>query len=444
MYLIIIKVLEAESKFEVTYMFVDTAKIYIKAGKGGNGAVSFHREKYVPAGGPDGGDGGRGGDVIFEVDSGMSTLMDFRYKKIYKAQNGEDGKGSKAFGKDGEDLIIKIPPGTVIKDAATNQVLADMVEPGQQFVAARGGKGGWGNVHFTTPTRQAPKFAKSGEPGEEREIIIELKLLADVGLVGFPNVGKSTILSVVSEAKPKVANYHFTTINPNLGVVNLGEGNSFVLADIPGLIEGAHTGIGLGHEFLKHVERTRILIHVVDVSGIEGRDPVADFDTINKELKEYNPELAEKPQIVAANKIDLSGAEELFKNFKKVIEERGYKVFGISAATNKGIRDLMLYTSSKLKELPPPPIYVPQEEKVKIYKVEEEAPFTIRVENDTYIIEGKWIQKVVGSTNFEDIESLQYFQRALKRKGVINELEKMGIQEGDTVKIYDLEFDYVR
>lgn len=440
----ILKLLNAQREFEVRHMFVDTAKIYIKAGNGGNGAVSFHREKYVPAGGPDGGDGGKGGDVIFVVDSGLSTLMDFRYKKKYKAENGEDGKGGKSFGKNGEDLVIKVPPGTIIKDALTDIVIADMVEPGQQFVAAKGGKGGWGNVHFATPTRQAPKFAKSGEPGEEKEVILELKLLADVGLIGFPNVGKSTVLSVVSEARPKIANYHFTTINPNLGVVNLGEGNSFVLADIPGLIEGAHAGIGLGHEFLRHVERTRMLIHVVDVSGIEGRDPLQDFDTINKELAQYNPKLAKKLQVVAANKIDLLENEEAFEKFKDVIEQRGYKVFGISAAINKGVRELMLYVSGKLKELPPPAIFTEEDEEMKIYKVEEEKPFTVKVENGIYIVEGKWVQKIVGSTNFNDAESLQYFQRALKRKGVIQELENMGIQEGDTVKIYDIEFDYMR
>ncbi|NLY43669.1 MAG: GTPase ObgE [Clostridiaceae bacterium] len=424
-------------------MFVDVAKIYIKAGNGGNGAVSFHREKYVPAGGPDGGDGGRGGDIVFVVDSGMSTLMDFRYKKKYKAENGQNGRGARSSGKDGEDLIIRVPPGTIIKDAATNLVIGDMVEPGQRLVAAKGGRGGWGNARFATPVRQAPKFAKSGEPGEEREIILELKLLADVGLIGFPNVGKSTLLSVVSEAKPKIANYHFTTINPNLGVVNLGEGNSFVLADIPGLIEGAHAGTGLGHEFLRHIERTRVLIHVVDVSGIEGRDPLQDFDIINNELEKYNPDLAKKPQVVAANKMDLPEAEEMFKRFKTKIEQRGYKVFGISAASNKGVRELMLYVSGKLKELPPPPVFASgQAEEVKIYKPEEEKPFTIRRENNVFIVEGQWIKKVVGSTNFDDVESLQYFQRALRKKGVIKELEQMGIQEGDTVKIYDIEFDY--
>ncbi|MGE4284313.1 MAG: GTPase ObgE [Clostridia bacterium] len=424
-------------------MFVDTAEIYIKSGNGGNGLVSFHREKYVPAGGPDGGDGGKGGDVIFIVDSGMSTLMDFRYKKKYNAENGEDGKAAKSSGKKGENLIIKVPPGTLIKDALTDTIIADMVHHGQEFIAARGGKGGWGNIHFATPTRQAPRFAKSGEPGEEHNIVLELKVLADIGLIGFPNVGKSTILSVVSAARPKIANYHFTTLNPNLGVVDLGGGNSFILADIPGLIEGAHEGTGLGHEFLKHIERTRLLIHVVDVSGIEGRDPLLDFDTINRELSKYNAELASKQQIVAANKMDLPDAELSFQRFKKNLEERGYKVFGISAASNKGIRELMLYASSKLKELPPPMVFDVEKNEKKIYKVEEEKPFTVRVEDGVYIVEGKWMMKIVGSTNFDDAESLQYFQRTLKKKGVIEELEELGIQEGDTVRIYEIEFDYI-
>ncbi len=429
---------------EVNVVFVDKAKINIKAGNGGNGCVSFRREKYVPAGGPDGGDGGRGGNIIFVVDSGMSTLMDFRYKKKYKAQNGEDGRSTKSSGRDAEDTIIKVPPGTIVKDIETDLIIADMVETDQTFIVAKGGKGGWGNQHFATPTRQAPKFAKSGEPGEEKEIILELKLLADVGLIGFPNVGKSTLLSVVSEARPKIANYHFTTLEPNLGVVNLGQGNSFVLADIPGLIEGAHSGVGLGHQFLRHVERTRLFIHVVDVSGIEGRDPIVDFDAVNKELKEYNASLLERPQIVAANKMDLPGAEEQYEIFKNTIEERGYKVFGISAATNKGVKELMHYTSSQVKALPLPVTHIAEEDEIKMYTMQEEIPFTINNENGVYNVEGKWVQKIIGSTNFEDTESLQYFQRALKNKGVIEELEKMGIKEGDTVRIYDIEFDYMK
>ncbi len=425
-------------------MFVDSAKIHIKAGNGGNGSVSFRREKYVPAGGPDGGDGGKGGDVIFVVDSGMSTLMDFRYKKKYNAQNGEDGKSTRSFGKDGSDIVIKIPPGTMIKDVTTDSILADMITPDQTFVAAKGGRGGWGNSHFATPTRQAPKFAKSGDIGEEREIILEIKLLADVGLAGFPNVGKSTILSVVSEARPKIANYHFTTLSPNLGVVDLGQGNSFVLADIPGLIEGAHEGIGLGHEFLKHVERTRMLIHVVDVSGIEGRDALQDFETINRELEKYNETLAQRPQVIAANKMDLPGAKEAYDIFKEEMQERGYEVFGISAATNKGLRELMLYVSSKLKELPMPIVFEPDVQEAKVYTLEEvEQPFTVTVEDGVYFVDGNWVKKVVGSTNFEDTESLQYFQRALKTKGVIKKLEEMGIQEDDTVNVCGIEFGYI-
>ena len=423
-------------------MFVDSAKIHIKAGSGGNGSVSFRREKYVPAGGPDGGDGGKGGDVIFVLDSGMSTLMDFRYKKKYNAQSGEDGKGARAFGKDGKDIIIKVPPGTIVKDATTDNVLADMITPEQTFVAAKGGKGGWGNSHFATPTRQAPKFAKSGDSGEEREVILELKLLADVGLVGFPNVGKSTILSTVSQARPKIANYHFTTLSPNLGVVDLGQGNSFVLADIPGLIEGAHEGIGLGHEFLKHVERTRMLIHVVDISGIEGRDALQDFETINRELEKYNETLAQRPQIIAANKMDLPDANELYEIFKAEMEKKGYEVFGISAATNQGLRELMLYVSSKLKDLPMPIVFEPDVQETKVYTLEKpEQPFTVTVEDGVYFVDGNWVKKVVGSTNFEDTESLQYFQRALKAKGVIKKLEELGIEEDDTVNVCGIEFD---
>ncbi len=426
-------------------LFVDSASINIKAGNGGNGLVSFRREKYVPAGGPDGGDGGKGGDVIFIVDTGMSTLMDFRYKKNYKASNGEDGRACKASGKDGQNIIIKVPPGTVIKDTKTEQVIADMVDPEQRFIVTKGGKGGWGNWHFATPTRQAPKFAKGGMPGEEREITLELKLLADVGLIGFPNVGKSTFLSVVSDARPKIANYHFTTLSPNLGVVDLGRENSFVIADIPGLIEGAHQGIGLGHEFLKHIERTRLLIHVIDVSGIEGRNPYEDLEAVNNELKMYNPELMKRPQVIAANKIDLPDADEILEKFKADMESKGVKVFGISAATQSGVRELLLYVSGILKDLPIASSFAPiKEDVVKLYTLDKEQPFTVRVEDNVYIVEGKWIQKIMGSTNFNDDESMQYFHRSLKNKGVIVELEKIGINEGDTVKIYDIEFEYIR
>lgn len=425
------------------FMFIDSAKIHIKAGNGGNGRVSFHREKYVAAGGPDGGDGGRGGSVIFIVEQGIRTLADFRYKRKYNAEPGQDGGAGNCTGRSGEDLYVQVPAGTIVKDQETGIILADLTEVGQTAVIAKGGKGGAGNQHFATPTRQVPNFAKSGTPGEERWVTLELKLLADVGLIGFPNVGKSTILSVVSAAKPKIANYHFTTIEPNLGVVSLEEGNSFVVADIPGLIEGAHEGIGLGHEFLKHVERTKLLVHVVDVSGVEGRDPIEDFDIINKELKEYNPVLASRPQVVAANKTDLPSSEDNYKTFSEKIEALGYKVFPISAATSKGLKELLYHVSEQLQVLPDT-ILVSDEDKEVVYTAEEEKPFEIEKENDMFVVSGSWARKIVGSTNFDDYESLQYFQRSLKKKGVIDALEKMGINEGDTVKIHDFEFEYVR
>lgn len=424
-------------------MFIDRAKIHIKAGDGGNGKVSFRREKYVAAGGPDGGDGGKGGDIVFMVDDGLRTLIDFKYKRKYFAQSGEQGGTSKCTGKSGKDLVIKVPPGTIVRDLNTGRILADMTEPGQSNVIAKGGKGGAGNQHFATSTRQVPSFARAGDPGEEYQVELELKLIADVGLVGFPNAGKSTILSMTSAATPKIADYPFTTLEPNLGVVSLNEGNSFVLADIPGLIEGAHEGVGLGFEFLRHVERTKLLLHVVDVAGVDGRDPLDDFRTINEELRKYNPKLAERPQVVAANKTDLTEGRERLESFTKAVEEMGYKVFPISAASNSGIREMMLYVAAQLRELPDAvPLTEPEAEVV--YTAQEEEPFTIRREGNVFIIEGNWVKKVVDSTNFGIYESLQYFQRALKTKGVIDELEKMGIQEGDTVKIHDAEFDYVR
>ena len=426
-------------------MLADTAQIYVEAGNGGNGLVSFHREKYVAAGGPDGGDGGHGGDVIFVVDEKLSTLMDFRYRKHYKAQNGEDGKAAKSSGKNGQNLIVKVPVGTVIKDAETGRIIADLKQIGQQFVAAKGGNGGWGNCHFATATRQIPRFAKSGTEGERRDIIMELKLLADVGLVGFPNVGKSTLLSVVSDARPKIANYHFTTLEPNLGVVDLGVGRSFVMADIPGIIEGASEGIGLGHEFLRHVERTRLLIHVVDASGIEGRNPIEDFDLINKEIEMYNPTLATRTQIVAANKRDLVYDASIYDSFCEEMEKRGYKVFKISAATNSGVSELMNYVASILDDIPVPVLFdEDNDEQVQIISYEDEAPFTCRVEDGVYIVEGRWLKRLLGSTNFEDSESLQYFQNALRKKGVIKALEKLGISEGDPVQMYEVEFDYIK
>ena len=388
-------------------MFVDKVRIAVKAGDGGNGAVSFHREKYVAAGGPDGGDGGHGGDVVFVVDEKLSTLMDFRYKRRYKSQNGEDCKSAKGSGKNGEDLIVKVPAGTIIKDAETGKIIADLKQIGQRFTVAKGGCGGWGNCHFATATRQIPRFAKSGTEGDRREITMELKLLADVGLVGFPNVGKSTLLSVVSDARPKIANYHFTTLEPNLGVVDLGPEKSFVMADIPGIIEGASEGIGLGHEFLRHVERTRLLIHVVDASGIEGRNPTEDFDLINKEIEMYNPTLAERTQIVAANKKDLAFDVAVYDGFCDEMEKRGYKVFKISAATNSGVSELMKYVSSILDTIPIPVLYDESETQEEVISYEEEAPFTVRRENEAYVVEGKWLKRLLGSTNFEDSESLQ-------------------------------------
>lgn len=424
-------------------MFIDRAKIHIKAGNGGNGMVSFRREKFVPAGGPDGGDGGKGGDIIFEVDEGLRTLIDFRYKRKYVAGSGENGGTAKRTGKSGKDLIIRVPPGTVVKDLETGRILADMVEPGQRTVVAKGGKGGAGNQHFATPTRQVPGFAKPGDPGEEYEVELELKMIADVGLVGFPNAGKSTLLSKVSAAKPKIADYPFTTLVPNLGVVRIDEGASFLLADIPGLIEGAHQGVGLGFDFLRHVERNRMLLHIVDVAGVDGRDPVDDFEKINEELRLYNPRLAERYQVVAANKVDLPQGQQNLERFKEAVEAKGFRVFPISAASGDGVKQLMQYIAAKLDELPAvAPLTVTYKE--VIYTAEEEEPFTIRREGDVYIVEGSWIDKLVRSVNFGVHESLQYFQRSLKSKGVIDALEEMGIDEGDTVRIYDIEFEYMR
>ena len=423
---------------------IDQAKIYIKAGNGGDGCVSFHREKYVAAGGPDGGDGGHGGSIYFEVDDNLSTLADFRYRRKYQAQNGENGKGANRFGKAGENLVLRVPKGTVVKDLETGYVLADIIEKGKRYLVAKGGNGGWGNQHFATSTRQAPKFAKNGTPGQEREVILELKLIADVGLLGFPNVGKSTFLSRVTKARPKIANYHFTTLEPNLGVVELSDNRSFVLADIPGIIEGAHAGVGLGHEFLRHIERTRLFIHVVDVSGIEGRNPIEDFLTINEELMRYNPKLKEKQQIVVANKIDILQDEALYQQFQTSISQMGFEVYGISAATGKGVQAVIDRAYTLLQSLPTPALLEEYMPEGFLEETPEEKLFTITKEINVYLVEGKWIQKILGSVNFDDYESLQYFQRQLQKNGVINELEAMGIQEGDLVKLYDLEFDFVR
>jgi len=421
-------------------MFVDKATITVIAGRGGNGAVSFHREKYIASGGPDGGDGGKGGDVILVADDSMSTLMDFKYKKKYVAGNGENGSGKMCTGRDGEDLYLKVPRGTLVIDKETGAIIQDMSEV-DTFVIAKGGRGGWGNKHFATPTRQAPRFAKPGLPGQVREIILELKLLADVGLVGFPNVGKSTLLSVVSKANPKIANYHFTTLYPNLGVVYVEEGVSFVMADIPGLIEGASEGAGLGHEFLRHVERCRLLVHIVDVSGSEGRDPVEDFETINEELVSYSPELLSRPQIVVGNKIDIAPDRTLPDKLKNYVEERGYRYFEISAAAHIGTRELVFAIAEELKNLPPVRVFKPE------YVEPEPQPespenFEITVEDGVYSIEGAWMERLLESVNLYDYESRMYFERKLRDSGVYERLEEMGIQEGDTVRIYDLEFEY--
>ena len=422
-------------------MFVDQAVILVQAGNGGNGAVSFHREKYVAAGGPDGGDGGRGGDVIFVTDSNMSTLMDFRYKSKYSAENGADGSGGNRSGKDGKSLTIRVPEGTVIRDNESKAVIVDM-SCAESFTLCRGGSGGWGNKHFATPTRQAPRFAKSGLAGEMLEVILELKLLADVGLIGFPNVGKSTLLSVISKAKPKIADYHFTTLYPNLGVVEAPDGAGFVIADIPGLIEGASAGAGLGHDFLRHIDRCRLLIHVVDVSGCEGRDPTEDFTAINEELRMYDPELAARPQLVAANKCDIAQNDEMAKRFKKHVDSLGYKLFMISAATNKGVRELISAAIEMLSTLPPVSVFQPEYTQKKD---PEGSPddLTIQVYDDVWAIDGPWLERLVRNVNFSDYESRMFFDRTLRNNGVYRRLEDMGIKEGDTVSIYDLEFEYM-
>ena len=425
-------------------MFIDKAKIFIKAGKGGNGAISFHREKYVAAGGPDGGDGGNGGNVVFKVELGMTTLMDFKYKRKYAAGNGMDGSGKRQKGKKGEDIIIKVPQGTIVRDAESNRIIADLSDPEKEVTLARGGNGGWGNAHFATAVRQTPNFAKNGQAGDEREIFLELKLLADVGLVGFPNVGKSTLLSMTTKADPKIANYHFTTLEPNLGVVDLGDHRSFVLADIPGIIEGASEGVGLGHEFLRHIERTRILIHVVDVSGIEGRNPIEDFDIINAELSKYDMALEERPQIVAANKTDIIQDMDVYNAFLEEMKSRGIEVFEMSAATNKGVNELMHKTYEELSKLPPIAIFEPEMDiDEEEYIMKDEKGFEISRDNEVFVVSGSWIEAVGGSVNFSDQESLQYFQRALLKRGVIEELINRGIQEGQIVRIGDLEFEFV-
>lgn len=424
-------------------MFVDKVKIFCKAGNGGNGAVAFHREKYVAAGGPDGGDGGHGGSIVLRVDDNLSTLMDFRYQRKYVAKNGEDGRGSHCSGKRGENLIIKVPRGTVVKDAETEAVIHDMSDS-EDFVLCKGGRGGWGNKHFATPTRQIPRFAKAGLPGEEHEVILELKLLADVGLVGFPNVGKSTLLSVTSNAHPKIANYHFTTLYPNLGVIYVEEGVSFVMADIPGIIEGAAEGAGLGHDFLRHIDRCRLIVHVVDVSGSEDRDPIADFEKINRELAEYSADLAARPMIVAANKTDLLAPEsENLKRLHDYVTAQGYEFYEISAATTQGTKQLVRTIANKLRELPPVTVY--EADYVKpLPEAGSSDDLQIRHEGDVWLIEGKWLARLINDINFDDYESRMYFDRQLRKSGLFEKLEEMGIEDGDTVSIYDFEFDYER
>ncbi|MCI8360187.1 MAG: GTPase ObgE [Clostridiales bacterium] len=423
-------------------MFVDVAKISLRAGDGGNGAVSFHREKYVAAGGPDGGDGGRGGDILFQADDSLSTLADFRYKRKYAAEPGQNGGASRCSGKSGKNLVIQVPRGTLVKDAASGRVLADLSDD-QPTVIAKGGRGGWGNQHFATSTRQIPRFAKSGTPGEALEVTLELKLLADVGLIGFPNVGKSTLISVVSEAKPKIANYHFTTLTPVLGVVRMGEGSSFVMADIPGLIEGAGEGVGLGHDFLRHVDRCRLLLHVIDVSGSEGRDPIQDYETINKELERFNPELRERPQIVAGNKCDLADEEQLAR-VESYFREQGIAYFPLMAAIAEGTPALVNHTAALLQTLPPVRRYeaepLPETEEIG----SSAHTFRVRRENETYVVEeAPWLLKIMETINPEDYEALQYFERVLQQNGIIQALEEAGVQDGDTVSIYGFEFDFV-
>ena len=424
-------------------MFADKARIIISAGNGGDGAVSFHREKYVASGGPDGGDGGKGGDVVFVPDDNLSTLIDFKYKKKYIAKNGDNGSSRNCTGRNAEDLIVRVPRGTLVKDANTGRIMAD-ISTDEPKILAKGGKGGKGNARFATPTRQIPRFAKPGFPGEKFEVELELKLLADVGLVGFPNVGKSSLISVVSAAKPKIANYHFTTLTPVLGVVKISEGNSFVMADIPGLIEGASEGIGLGHEFLRHVDRCRLIVHVIDVSGSEGRNPKEDFEIINRELRSFSEELADRPQIVAANKCDVATPEQIAE-FKEFVEEQGLPFFEISAATTMGTKELVSAVYSKLKELPPIKQYTPEPMSQKELEeaVGADRRFEIEFSDDVYYIDAPWLEYIMRNLNMDDYESLQYFQLTLRTSGIIDKLEEMGINDGDTVDIFGFRFDYL-
>ena len=428
-------------------MFADSARIIIKSGKGGDGHVSFRREKYVPNGGPDGGDGGKGGDVIFQVDEGLNTLTDFRHRRKYAAENGEEGRKRNCHGKNGADIIVKVPAGTIIRDAETDKVIADMSGDNTRQIILRGGRGGKGNQNYATATMQAPKYAQPGQPGIELEVRLELKVIADVGLVGFPNVGKSTLLSRVTNAQPKIANYHFTTLNPNLGVVDLDEGQGFVIADIPGLIEGASEGIGLGHEFLKHIERTKVMIHMVDAASTEGRDPIADIYAINKELEAYNPELAKKPQVIAANKIDAIyvGDEDPVEKLRQEFEPQGIRVFAISAVSGKGLKELLYAVNEMLQGMDSEPVVFEQEYDPSTAMYLDE-PYTVSYdeETDEFVVEGPRIEKMLGYTNIESEKGFLFFQRFLKDQGILEELEGLGIQEGDTVRMYGLSFDYYK
>ena len=430
-------------------MFADRAKIYVRSGKGGDGHVSFRREKYVPNGGPDGGDGGRGGDVIFVVDEGLNTLTDFRHIRKYKAQDGEQGGKRNCRGKDGEDIIIKVPAGTVIKEAESGKVIADMSGDNTRQILLKGGRGGNGNQHYATSTMQAPKYAQPGQPAQELELALELKVIADVGLVGFPNVGKSTFLSRVTNARPKIANYHFTTLNPNLGVVDLDGAKGFVIADIPGLIEGASEGVGLGHEFLRHIERTKVIIHIVDAASTEGRDPVADIYAINKELENYNEEIAKRPQVIAANKIDAiyeDGEENPIVRIRNEFEPQGMKVFPISAVSGEGLKELLYYVSSVLDTMEDKPTVFEQEYFPELECAGSNDPFTVEYDAETqeYVVEGPRIEKMLGYTNLDSEKGFVFFQNFLKDTGILDQLEELGIKEGDTVRMYGLSFDYYK
>jgi len=429
-------------------MFIDKAKVFVKSGNGGDGAITFRREKYVPLGGPDGGDGGKGGSIIFQVDSGITTLLDFKYKKKFVAEDGGRGSGQKCYGKDGKDLLVKVPMGTIVREAESNKIIADLSHKGQELVIVRGGKGGKGNVKFATATKQAPHYAEPGMPGDELDIVLELKLLADVGLLGFPNVGKSTLLSMTTKAKPKIANYHFTTIKPNLGVVAVDGIEPFVMADIPGIIEGAADGVGLGIQFLKHIERTRLLIHIVDISGIEGREPFEDFVKINEELKKYSVKLWDRPQIVVGNKSDMLYDDNIFEEFKKKVQEMGFdKVFVMSAAINEGVDVVMKEAARMLKEIPIKELEISEDE---MY-IPEEKRFTyditvqknVEEENNIYVINGTFVDRILSAINVNDADSLRYFHKVLRNKGIMDELREMGIKDGDMVRLNNFEFEYV-